>query len=228
MKNQHVRGFSVFPVLMALSAASPSALAQPAAAPVKPAGVEACQACHGPGGISVNPAIPNLAGQKPDYLAGQLKAFKAGDRKNDLMNALARQLSDADMKAIGQYFGALPAAAAPATQTASAAIHSRMTLPANFPAGFTLYDTDESVDGPIAMRYANAIALRAARAGQPLPDGSVIIVANHAREKDAAGKPKAGAIQAYTGMESRAGWGEAIPVLLRNGDWDYEIGRAHV
>jgi hypothetical protein len=24
-------------------------------------------------------------------------------------------------------------------------------------------------------------------------------------------------------MESRAGWGDAIPVLLRNGDWDYAL-----
>jgi cytochrome c553 len=34
-----------------------------------------CSACHGPGGRSVNPLFPTLAGQSSEYLVVQLKAF---------------------------------------------------------------------------------------------------------------------------------------------------------
>ena len=64
----------------------------------------ACGSCHGNNGTSVNPAWPNLAGQHADYLVTQLKAFKAGDRKNDLMSPMAAGLSDADMRNVAAYF----------------------------------------------------------------------------------------------------------------------------
>ncbi|MDD2657943.1 MAG: cytochrome c, partial [Candidatus Pacebacteria bacterium] len=58
----------------------------------------ACAACHGNSGVSVNPAWPNLAGQHDDYLVKSLKAFKSGDRKNDMMSPMAAGLSEADMR----------------------------------------------------------------------------------------------------------------------------------
>jgi len=63
-----------------------------------------CSACHGNTGLSVNPAWPNLAAQKADYLVNSLKAFKAGERKNDLMSPMAAGLSDADMQNVAAYF----------------------------------------------------------------------------------------------------------------------------
>jgi len=203
-------------LLAGLCAGVTAASAQPTNSP---AGVEACQACHGRDGVSASPAIPNLAGQKSDYLAGQLAAFKSGARKNELMQALAGQLSDADIKALAKFWSGLPPT--PAAAPAPVAIRSRMVFPANFPAGFTLYTRDG--EGTISERYANAVALRAARAGQPLPNGSVIFVVNRAAEKDASGAVKPGAIQSYTGMEARDGWGAVVPSLLRNGDWDYAV-----
>ena len=53
-----------------------------------------CQACHGTDGISVLPFAPHLAGQRSAYLEGQLKAFRSGDRKSEIMNAIASQLDD--------------------------------------------------------------------------------------------------------------------------------------
>jgi len=38
--------------------------------------LEQCFACHGPGGVSDTPAQPTIAGQKADYVARQLLAFK--------------------------------------------------------------------------------------------------------------------------------------------------------
>ncbi len=87
-----------------------------------------------------------------------------------------------------------------------------MTLPANFPAGFTVYQTENEGD-TITRRYANSVAWHAAKARQPLPSGSIILQVTY----------KGSAIQSYSAMESRVGWGNTIPMLLRNGDWDYAL-----
>ena len=57
-----------------------------------------CAACHGANGISSSPLWPNLAGQKKDYLAKQLKDFKAGTRKDPVMEPQAKQLADAEIE----------------------------------------------------------------------------------------------------------------------------------
>jgi len=197
-----------------------------------PATVEACKACHGTQGVSRNPTFPNLAGQKAEYLEAQLKAFKARERKNDLMNVIAGQLSDADIHEFAQFWSGLPATPAtgmsggtpdlPGAAPAGPAIPSRMTLPAHFPKGFTVYQA-ESENGTLTRRYANSVAWKAAKAGLPLPGGSILFQVSYQLEKDATGKEVAGAIQSYSAMESRAGWGNTVPVLLRNGDWDYAL-----
>ena len=63
-----------------------------------------CAACHGANGVSVGDAIPNLAGQKSRYLEAQLAALKDGRRKNDIMNAIAAQLSAADIANLAAHF----------------------------------------------------------------------------------------------------------------------------
>jgi cytochrome c553 len=66
----------------------------------------ACIACHGPGGNSVNPEWPSLAGQGQEYIRKQLQAFKGGARKNPLMTPMAAGLSEDDMADLGAYFAA--------------------------------------------------------------------------------------------------------------------------
>lgn len=63
-----------------------------------------CVACHGVDGNSVNPEWPSIAGQHPDYIVKQLKAFKNGDRQNVLMTPMATTLSEADMADLAAYF----------------------------------------------------------------------------------------------------------------------------
>lgn len=63
-----------------------------------------CAACHGVDGNSVTPDWPSLAGQHPEYIAHQLKAFKSGDRKNVTMQPFAQMLSDEDVLDIAAYF----------------------------------------------------------------------------------------------------------------------------
>jgi cytochrome c553 len=57
-----------------------------------------CAACHGADGNSGSPENPKLAGQHPEYLVKQLQEFKAGKRKNAVMQGFASQLSDEDMR----------------------------------------------------------------------------------------------------------------------------------
>jgi cytochrome c553 len=198
----------------ALASQQPAAPAP--AQPSVPVDVTACQACHGENGISTSPRIPNLAGQQQAYLAAQLQAFRAGTRRNDLMQAVAAQLGDADIAALAAFWHGRPAAPAGThgEVTAGPAIPSRMTFPANFPAGFTSYERIPAEGGGTTERYANAVAVAAARAGRPLPDGSTILVVN----RDAAG-----ATTSYAAMAALPGRGESVPALLRNGNWDFAL-----
>lgn len=66
-----------------------------------------CTGCHGPEGVSNNPLWPNLAGQKKDYLAKQILAFKNLDRKDPLMNPIASSISEKDIDIIAEYFSGL-------------------------------------------------------------------------------------------------------------------------
>ena len=65
-----------------------------------------CAACHGATGISGNPAWPHLAGQKISYLVNVLKAFRGGLRKDPMMAAVVRGLSDADIENLAAYYAA--------------------------------------------------------------------------------------------------------------------------
>ncbi len=73
--------------------------------------VPACAQCHGPGGMGVGASFPPLAGQPAAYLEQQLKAWRTGDRPPGplgLMQIVARKLSDADSKAVSDYYAQLP------------------------------------------------------------------------------------------------------------------------
>jgi cytochrome c553 len=59
-----------------------------------------CAACHGADGNSGVPANPKLAQQHPEYLMKELQDFKSGKRTSPIMQPMAAQLSDADMKNI--------------------------------------------------------------------------------------------------------------------------------
>ena len=67
----------------------------------------ACQACHGLDGMSKVPDAPNIAGQVESYLAAQLRAFKAGQRRSEAMSVVASTLSDQDIDNLAAYYGAI-------------------------------------------------------------------------------------------------------------------------
>lgn len=96
--------------LLFFAAALGSAVSGTAHAGDKEAGrrtVVVCQACHGMDGLSKNPEAPNLAGQVESYLAKALRDYKSGARKNDSMNIVAKDLTDADIDNVAAYYAAI-------------------------------------------------------------------------------------------------------------------------
>lgn len=79
----------------------------PAAGKIK-AEAELCQGCHGEGGTSTVIGVPNLSGQYAAYLIKQLDDFRAQNRRNRIMTAMAEGLGDADRADIAAYFASLP------------------------------------------------------------------------------------------------------------------------
>jgi cytochrome c553 len=85
---------------------------------IREKGVPACSACHAPDGIGNGPAgFPRLGGQHADYVAAQLKAYRAaadgdaagrvtdGDTKP--MRGIAARLSDSEIAALANYISGL-------------------------------------------------------------------------------------------------------------------------
>jgi cytochrome c553 len=52
-----------------------------------------CANCHGEGGNSLKPDVPNLAGQNSAYLIEQLRQFADGRRRNEFMEGMIKALS---------------------------------------------------------------------------------------------------------------------------------------
>ena len=63
-----------------------------------------CAACHGVDGVSPVPAQPNLGGQNVKYLYKQLVNFKAGYRKNGIMQSQVANLSQQDLANVAGYY----------------------------------------------------------------------------------------------------------------------------
>jgi cytochrome c553 len=78
--------------------------------------VPACASCHSPTGAGIPKNYPRLAGQYADYTYAQLKAFKGAERGADpggkdvngrVMHAIAKQMTDEQMKAVADYAAGL-------------------------------------------------------------------------------------------------------------------------
>jgi cytochrome c553 len=63
-----------------------------------------CAGCHGDNSATLQPIIPILSGQHFYYLYVQLKDFKSGLRKNEIMGPIASQLEKPQMKLLAKYF----------------------------------------------------------------------------------------------------------------------------
>ncbi|HSQ71066.1 MAG TPA: c-type cytochrome [Rubrivivax sp.] len=92
-------------VVAALGGAAVPAGAQDAAA--GRAKAQACAVCHGALGLSVTPDAPNLAGQPAIYVAAQLRAYRSGARKHEVMAVMAKPLTDDDIRNLAAWFNSI-------------------------------------------------------------------------------------------------------------------------
>ena len=106
------------------SAAGPAPGRPPAAQPVPTAGATTslalaamsyaqrfaalCAACHGANGRIETPLTPVLSGQPSLYVITQLFLFREGRRSNEAMTAVAKTLTDDDLRGFSDFIGTLP------------------------------------------------------------------------------------------------------------------------
>lgn len=84
--------------LFARVAAGDSAAGQKAAKKVR------CRKCHNEDGVSDDPEIPTIAGQRATYLYKQLMDYKSGARENREMRKVARKMSEQQMIDVSVWF----------------------------------------------------------------------------------------------------------------------------
>ena len=75
---------------------------------------QACQTCHGLDGLSRLAMTPHLAGQPHEYLVKTLKAYRSGERRDEMMAVVAKPLSDRDIEDLAAYYSAIEIRTAPA------------------------------------------------------------------------------------------------------------------
>src|ERR1700751_713501 len=111
------------------------------------------------------------------------------------MNAIAAQLSTEEIANVAAYFESQPGAA-PGTKSALLPniAATKVAFPQDYKQSFTKYHT---INFPAAKEvryyYANTAALTAAKAGKPLPDGSVLFAEVYSAKLDGSNNPVAGA-----------------------------------
>lgn len=76
-----------------------------------------CAACHGANGRNDMPGTPALAGQHSLYAITQLFMYREGRRSNEAMSAIAKPLTDDDMRGFSEYIATLPPVPAPPPAT---------------------------------------------------------------------------------------------------------------
>ena len=95
-----------------------------------------CQTCHGASGKSVEPTIPNLAGQQVDYILKQIYDFQMQNRSDPRMSPIADGLSNAqDVRDIAAYFAAQPT------------MHGTLGKNAQVPRGKAIYESGIAARG---------------------------------------------------------------------------------
>jgi cytochrome c553 len=80
-----------------------------ATADSNPKAVSACARCHGSEGqLPLSNLVPVLHGQSADFIMNALKAYAEGKRRSGIMQPLAADLREEDMRQLAAYYAGLP------------------------------------------------------------------------------------------------------------------------
>ena len=91
-----------------------------------------CLACHGEKGISETSEVPSLAGMPADFTLIQLFLFRQGTRKVEIMNDLAKDMTDDDLRKFSAYFAKLAPPAPAGTPDPAVTARARAVVAKNF------------------------------------------------------------------------------------------------
>jgi cytochrome c553 len=94
------------------AASGAKASARPDPVQAGKAAAAGCAGCHGEAGVSRTPGMPSLVGLDPKYLVAAMKAYKSGQRKNDMMKSMLAPIADANLGDIALYYALLKPARA--------------------------------------------------------------------------------------------------------------------
>ena len=75
--------------------------------------IPACMSCHGPSGAGIPGggteivAYPRLGGQHMSYVVDQMKAYKSGQRKNAIMEDIAKRMTEEELNSVANFIQGL-------------------------------------------------------------------------------------------------------------------------
>jgi hypothetical protein len=136
------------------------------------------------------------------------------------------------MKALG-IVGAVVVASTALTASVRAG-GDLVAFPENYAKGVLYATVDRADNKQYRELYATPEAVEAAKAGKPIPSGTVLTLVQYKALLTAAGDPQKdkdgrfikGPLIGYTVMEKRDGWGTEYAEDVRNGEWEYQAFRA--
>jgi plastocyanin len=107
---------------------------------------------------------------------------------------------------------------------------NKVAFPENWSRGVMYATVDRPDTKQYREFYTTPDVIAAAKAGQPIPDGAVVVLAAYMAQVDAAGVPLKdangrflkGNLAAVNVQQKKKGWGDEIPASIRNGDWVYQ------
>jgi cytochrome c553 len=149
-----MKSFNSKPLLALACMAFATIVVTPAHAKGETIANELCAGCHGPGGNSMVPSFPKLAGQQKVYLLRELKDYRSGKRASEIMVPLVSTLSDDDLSNLADYYAKQkPAKPEPSATSnrAQLAIGKKLYLQGNndtdVPSCESCHETDGSGSG---------------------------------------------------------------------------------
>ncbi len=128
---------------------------------------------------------------------------------------------------------ALGALALGAAIQAASAGPEKVRIPMDYASTYVKIATIDRYDNKtIRAVYMNPEAWAAAKPGEPLPDGTTLILEGRPAKLGADGQPTLDAdgrfipgdtIVTLTSQQKRSGWGTEYPDNIRNGEWEYAV-----
>jgi len=76
-----------------------------AAPAVPPPGAASCTGCHA-ANAKVATGVPRIAGRNPAEIVAAMEAFRSGQKPATVMDRIAKGFSEAEIRAIAEWFGA--------------------------------------------------------------------------------------------------------------------------